>query len=39
VLTVSRKLVLEAGDRRLCVTDVAEIELLRHLVGISPPQR
>jgi hypothetical protein len=32
-------LVLEAGDRVLCVTDVAQMEPLHRLLGTTPPHR
>ena len=34
-----RDLVFEAGDRVLCVTDVAQMEPLHRLLGTTPPHR
>ena len=39
VLATPGELVFEAGDRVLCVTDVAQMEPLHRLFGTTPPHR
>jgi trk system potassium uptake protein TrkA len=39
VLSAPGELVLEPGDRVLCVTDVAQMEPLHRLLGTTPPHR
>ena len=39
VLPAPDKLVLAAGDRVLCITDVAQMEPLHRLLGTTPPHR
>jgi trk system potassium uptake protein len=39
VLRAPGEIVLEAGDRLLCVTDVAQMQPLHRLLGTAPPQR
>jgi Trk K+ transport system NAD-binding subunit len=39
VLPAPAEAVLQAGDRLLCVTDLAQIEPLHQLLGTPPPRR
>jgi trk system potassium uptake protein TrkA len=39
VLPAPGEIVLQAGDRLLCVTDVAQMEPLHRLLGTTPPHR
>jgi trk system potassium uptake protein TrkA len=39
VLNAPAEMVLEAGDRLLCVTQVAQMEPLHRLLGTTPPHR